>query len=108
MSALHGRSVSETVSEIPPPLQQTLIPLPTVGGIIAAFSFLAKDAPKYIPGYSLCIAFICLSALANTIYFAGLVVENRKRDRGDVKGVDLPEGEKALMGDLSPDYRYML
>jgi len=79
-----------------------------IGGIIAAFSFLATDAPKYTPGYSLCIAFICLSALASTIYFVGVITENMRRDRGNVKGADLPEGEKALMGDLSPYYRYML
>jgi hypothetical protein len=49
-----------------------------------------------------------LSALASTIYFIGVITENKSRDRGNVKGADLPEAEKALMGDLSPDYRYML
>ncbi|KAJ3490285.1 hypothetical protein NLI96_g1532 [Meripilus lineatus] len=79
-----------------------------IGGIIAAYSFLAKDAPRYITGYSICIAFICLSMLSCGVYFLGLVWENRQRDRGQVRGVDLPPEEKEKMGDLNPDYRYLL
>lgn len=82
--------------------------LEPVGGIIAAYSFLAKDAPRYITGYSICIAFICLSMLSCGVYFLGLVWENRQRDRGQVRGVDLPPEEKEKMGDLNPDYRYLL
>ena len=79
-----------------------------VGGIIAVFAFLAKDAPKYIPGYSICIAFIALSLLASTIYFLGVSWENRTRDVKMAKGfyTDLTEGDKKRMGDLNPDYRY--
>lgn len=76
--------------------------------MIATFSFLSKDSPRYIAGYSICIGFLCLSALACTVYLSGLILENKRRDRGEVKGVDLPYEEKAMMGDLSPDYRYML
>lgn len=76
----------------------------TVGGIIATFAFLAKDAPKYTPGYSIGIGFICLSAFASTVYFVGLIIENKKRDRG----VSVGKGETVMMGDLAPDYRYML
>jgi len=79
-----------------------------IGGIISAFSFLPNDAPKYTTGYSLCISFICMSAVASTIYFVGLVTENKRRDRETVKRTDLLESEKPSMGDLSPDYRYML
>jgi hypothetical protein len=46
--------------------------------------------------------------VAGTIYFIGLVVENRRRDKGLVEGYDLSEDEKVLTGDLNPDYRYML
>ena len=72
------------------------------------FAFLAKDAPKYIPGYSICIAFIALSLLANTVYFLGLSWENRTRDVKAAKGfyTDLTEEDKKRMGDLNPDYRY--
>ena len=44
------------------------------------FAFLAKDAPKYILGYSICIAFIGLSLLSCTVYFFGVGRENRRRD----------------------------
>ncbi|KAI0636652.1 MFS general substrate transporter [Trametes polyzona] len=79
-----------------------------IGGIIAVFAFLAKDAPKYIPGYSICIAFIGVSVLANTIYFLGVGWENRRRDRLQAQGAyeGLTTEEKKRMGDLNPDYRY--
>lgn len=81
-----------------------------VGGIIAVYAFLADDAPKYITGYSLCIAFIVLSAFADCVYFVGLIVENRRRGRATARGSagDLTEDEKTKMGDLNPDYRYLL
>ena len=79
-----------------------------VGGIIATFSFLSKDAPKYITGYSICLGFTCLSVLASLVYLFGIVAENKRRDRGDADSVDMSVDEKGLMGDLNPDYRYML
>ncbi|KAI0647386.1 MFS general substrate transporter [Trametes meyenii] len=79
-----------------------------IGGIIAVFSFLAKDAPKYITGYSICIAFIGVAVLANTVYFVGVSWENRRRDRLQAQGAydGLSQDEKKRMGDLNPDYRY--
>jgi len=77
-----------------------------IGGIIAAYSFLAEDAPTYIAGYSICIAFICLSAVSCCVYFIAVLSENRRRDART--GIELPEEEKAGMGDLNPDYRYLL
>ncbi|OCH93492.1 MFS general substrate transporter [Obba rivulosa] len=77
-----------------------------IGGIIATFSFLAQDAPKYISGYSICIAFICLGVLADVVYFCGVSVENRRRAKmGDDT---LSFDEKKRMGDLNPDYRYFI
>ncbi len=35
-----------------------------IGGIIAVYSFLKKDGPKFIPGYSICISFTILSIIA--------------------------------------------
>ena len=75
------------------------------------YVFLALDAPEYIAGYSVCVAFICLSALSSCAYCATVVLENRARarnasNRGDSLGVSTPE-EKARMGDLNPDYRYL-
>ena len=79
-----------------------------VGGIIAPFAFPASDAPRYHTGYSVCIAFLCMSALANTIYFIMCAMENKKRAKGSSRYVaGTPDG-KGVLGDLHPDYRYML
>ena len=82
--------------------------MPIVGGIIAPFVFLASDAPEYHTGYSVCLAFLCMSALANTTYFIMCVMENRKRAKGSGEYMGGAPDEKAVLGDLHPDYRYML
>jgi len=78
-----------------------------VGGIIAVYSFLKKDAPKYITGYSICISFVILSFMACIVYFVLCSLQNRRRDRA-VMDRGLNDHEKAELGDQSPDYRYML
>ena len=77
------------------------------GGIIAVYAFLAKDAPRYIPGYSIGVAFVCLSMISSTIYLISVMYANRTRDRS-ARNVGLTETEKTELGDLSPDYRYLL
>jgi len=77
------------------------------GGIIAVYAFLAKDKPKFITGYSICISFVCLSVLSVCTYTGLCAWENRKRDRA-VQDTNLTEHEKTELGDLSPNYRYML
>ena len=74
------------------------------------FTFLSKDAPKYIPGYSTSIAFLALTLTGATTYFLGVFFENRRRDRLRASGAfaHLSEDEKKRMGDLNPDYRYFL
>jgi MFS family permease len=78
-----------------------------IGGIIAVFAFLKADAPKYIKGYSICIAFVCLSAISCFIYAVMCWSQNKKRDKA-VRDVGLTEYEKMELGDMSPDYRYLL
>jgi MFS family permease len=78
-----------------------------IGGIIAVYSFLKKDGPRYIPGYSISIAFVCLSALSCVTYFVMCSWQNRKRNKS-VRDVGLTEYEKMELGDMSPDYRYLL
>jgi len=71
------------------------------------FAFLMKDKPKYIPGFSICIAFTILSIVACIIYGIACFAENKQKDRA---GVDphLTEEQKTEMGDKSPEYRYLL
>ncbi|KAI9671550.1 MAG: hypothetical protein M1817_003602 [Caeruleum heppii] len=78
-----------------------------IGGIIATYSFLSTDAPLYRKGYSICIAFICLSAASCAAYFLAVFAQNRSRDRSPTD-LGLTEYEKTEKGDLSPDYRYLL
>ena len=79
-----------------------------IGGIIASFAFLKKDAPKFTPGYSICISFTILSIIACSIYGAACIIANRKRDREGGNEAGLTIEEKTELGDLSPDYRYLL
>ena len=78
------------------------------GASIATFSYLAKDAPKFINGYCISLGFIGVSALSCTLYFFALIAENRKRAMGLSEHCGKSEEEKAKLGDLNPDYRYML
>lgn len=79
-----------------------------VGGIIATYAFLAKDAPRYISGYSVCVAFICLSGLSCCAYLVACMWENRRRDNNPSAAANLSLEEKQRLGDLNPDYRYLL
>ena len=78
-----------------------------IGGIIATYAFLAKDAPLYRQGYGICIGFACLSLLSCCVYAVALTWQNRSRDRLG-RDLGLGESEKTEMGDRSPDYRYLL
>ncbi len=72
-----------------------------IGDIITTFSFLAGDAKIfYHMGYSICIGFICLSALSCCLYFWGVWSQNRSRDK--THDVGMTEWEKTE-GDMSPD-----
>lgn len=48
------------------------------GAIIATFSFLARDAPGYHTGYSLCIGSLCLCVGSCAVYAALAWRENRR------------------------------
>lgn len=82
--------------------------LSSVGGIIAAYSFTTKDAPTYKTGYSICLSFLCLSAVSCAAYFLHVLWENRRRDRAGDQSEHLTVEEKQELGDLNPDYRYLL
>ncbi|KAL6716471.1 High-affinity nicotinic acid transporter [Lecanora helva] len=78
-----------------------------IGGIIATYAFLMKDAPNYKPGYSISIAFSCLSGAACVLYAVAVLAQNRSREKA-ATDLGLTEFEKTEMGDMSPDYRYLL
>ncbi|KAK4216691.1 major facilitator superfamily domain-containing protein [Rhypophila decipiens] len=78
-----------------------------IGGIISTYSFLPDDAPLYRKGYAICVSFICLSAVSCIAYAYTLWKENKRRDKA-VHDVGLTEYEKTELGDLNPEFRYML
>ena len=73
----------------------------------SSYAFLARDAPEYKTGYSICIAFVCLSGATCIVYAISILVQNRNRDRAGTD-LGLTEYEKTEKGDMSPDYRYLL
>ena len=85
-----------------------MISVGNCGGAISTFTFLANDAPRYIRAYSISLAFISFCAIGSTLYLFAIIAENRKRAQGRSEHSGKTEEEKARLGDLNPDYRYML
>ncbi|KAI9729072.1 MAG: hypothetical protein M1828_000157 [Chrysothrix sp. TS-e1954] len=86
-----------------------------VGGIVAVYSFLKKDAPDYKPGYSISLAFLALSIALTVLYTILCWSENKRKERrrAEIGGGRYEEttqsGEKKEdLGDLSVNFRYML
>ncbi|KAL2170192.1 hypothetical protein VTG60DRAFT_5144 [Thermothelomyces hinnuleus] len=78
-----------------------------IGGIIATYSFVKGDAPFYRKGYAICLSFICLSVVSCFAYAAAITWENKKRSK-QVHDLNLTESQKLDLGDLNPEFRYML
>lgn len=118
--AVHSRLVLEIV-RLPAlvtnsywSLVLTILLAPTAAGIIASFTFVAADKPRYTRGYSLLLAFMLFTAVMTITYWLVLTRDNRKKDKGSNKYVtdpaawdSLSNGEKAKLGDLGPSYRYL-
>lgn len=80
-----------------------------IGGIIAVYVFLTKDKPKYVTGYSVCIAWCCLSLLSCCAYCAACWMQNRRKDKTPRPAGGWEEGEEEReKGDLAQGYRYLL
>ena len=73
-----------------------------VSGVCSA---ILLQSSSFTTGYPVYAGFICRSFLANLIYFS-LVLENR-RDNSN-KSATIPESEKQRMGNLNPNYHYVL
>ncbi|RPB04530.1 MFS general substrate transporter [Choiromyces venosus 120613-1] len=79
-----------------------------IGGIIATYSFISKEAPKYTKGYAISLGFICLSAVSCVVYFVAITMENRKREIGQSEHFNATvEDDGKALGDLHPEYRYL-
>lgn len=79
-----------------------------LGGIVATFIFLAKDAPRYYKGYGVCCGALVLSALMGCVYAFGISRENRLRAEGKA-GVVVDENyEGEDVGDEARSFRYLI
>lgn len=68
-----------------------MISFGNTGGIVATFCFLAKDAPFYHLGYSICMGVVCVGVLAAVLYAGLVILEN-----SGVRQQDEKEREKEL------------
>lgn len=55
------------------------------GGVVATFSFLAADAPRYQKGYSICMGATCVGVLAS-VSCAGLVLKGNRALKSAANG----------------------
>lgn len=80
-----------------------------LGGIIAVYVFLKKDSPRFIPGYSVCLAWFVLSASACLGYGYLCWRDNKRREQLPAEVTSaLTADEKVELGDKAPSYRYLL
>ena len=77
------------------------------GGIIASNIYITKQKPTYPVGYGISLALLWLCGIACTIFFAGLRLENKRRDKGkrDYR-LTLPQDEIDNLGDDHPRFRF--
>ena len=61
----------------------------------------------YQNGYRICIAFLCFAAACVVAYAVAITWENRKKDK-TARDVGLTDYQKTELGDLNPEFRYML
>ncbi|KAL6351748.1 hypothetical protein LRP88_14953 [Fusarium phalaenopsidis] len=87
-----------------------VVTLGTFGGLVATWTYLARDAPAYHVGHMINfggqIAVVCL-ALLGILY---CVWENKARAAGkrDYRLANLSEAEQAKLGHDHPSFRYMM
>jgi predicted MFS family arabinose efflux permease len=75
------------------------------GGIIATFAF---QGGRNHTGYIICLSFAALSFVSCVMYLLACHRANTIKNRDAGRTEALTEEQKADMGDLSPDYRYLL
>lgn len=80
-----------------------------IGGIIATFIFLAKDAPVYKPGLATAIAAVCFAIFWGLAYFYVLRRLNhlKKTDEYKQKFYAQDERTQVMAGDRAPTFEYL-
>lgn len=83
-----------------------------VGGNIATYSFLSRNALNYRDGFIICVSFACLSGVACAAYLSEIRHANHQRDDAvsemEARGYQISnENETETLGDLAITYRYI-
>ncbi|KAI5199937.1 MFS general substrate transporter [Aureobasidium subglaciale] len=95
MSGHYKRSVSAAMT----------VGFGNLGGIVASNVFFTEEAPLYKTGYGVSLGFLWICGLGCVMLFVGVVLENRKRDRGErdwrLGGEDVDN-----LGDDHPSFRF--
>lgn len=80
-----------------------------IGGIIASNIFVQAQAPRFFVGYGVSLGMLIFCGIMSTVFAAGLVMENKKRQRGERDDrLSLPEDALGNMGDDDPRFRFSL
>lgn len=78
-------------------------------GIIGSNVFLQQEKPRFVTGYSACIATMWFGTIAAGILALVMWRENKKRDRGERDDrLNLPKDELNNLGDDHPSFRFTL
>ncbi|KEQ99842.1 hypothetical protein AUEXF2481DRAFT_45783 [Aureobasidium subglaciale EXF-2481] len=95
MSGHYKRSVSAAMT----------VGFGNLGGIVASNVFFSDEAPFYKTGYGVSLGFLWICGLGCVGLFIGVLLENRKRDRGErdwrLSGEDVDN-----LGDDHPSFRF--
>ncbi|KAL8829733.1 MAG: hypothetical protein Q9191_001843 [Dirinaria sp. TL-2023a] len=83
------------------------IAIANCAAFIATFTYLKKDAPKYITGHWINVGFLIMSLVLSTSMILYAKWENRKRARGE-RDYRLAEGDEGLLGYRHPQFRYTI
>ncbi|KAI5956198.1 hypothetical protein KGF54_000673 [Candida jiufengensis] len=80
-----------------------------IGGIIATFIFLKKDAPVYKPGLATSISAVCFAIVCSLAYWfmCYRLNKTKKTDAYKQKFNSLNEKEQINLGDRNPDFVYL-
>ena len=79
-----------------------------LSGIVGSNIFLANQRPGYKTGYGVSLGLIWTAAVAATVFFISIHLENKRRDRGERDNrFNLPEDEKDNLGDDDPRFRFV-
>lgn len=88
----------------------TVVGFGNIGGILATWTYVATDAPKYVSGHAINLSFACLGTIilgATTIY---LRWENKQRSMGrrDHRLASLTAVEASQLGHKHPEFKFTL